>query len=89
MGRTTLKEDDDTFSFSFVQEGEYILHVDEGSDNEYRKIRNSPGSFPPTWTETHTLRRYGSSDQPIRINGEVTDVYVAVPELEQSSASKS
>ncbi|MGZ7091206.1 MAG: hypothetical protein ACXVKH_17200 [Candidatus Angelobacter sp.] len=88
VSRTTVKEDDDTFSFSFVPEGEYILHVDEGSDNEYRKIRNSPGSFPPTRTETHTLRRYGPSDQPIRINGEVTDMYVAVPELEQKSTSK-
>ena len=78
---TSLTRDDDGFSFSFVPEGDYILRVNGASDNEYVEIPNGPHSMPPTRTETHTVRSYGSVDYPLHVVGDLTGLVVAVPEL--------
>lgn len=83
VAHSAVTEEDDSFGFSFVPEGDYILRVDEASDNEYRRIRNAPGSFPPTSIETRTLRNYGSAEQAIHVSGEVTGLVVAVPDQTQ------
>jgi hypothetical protein len=85
IGQTSLAKDDDAFTFSFVPEGDYILHVEDASDNEYRDVPNTSGSWPPTQTETRTIRRYGTADQPIRVASELSGVTVAVPDLPQGS----
>ncbi len=85
IGQTSLSKDDGAFTFSFVPEGDYILHVEDASDNEYRDVPNKSGSWPPTQTETRTIRRYGTVDQPIRVASELSGVTVAVPDLPQGS----
>jgi hypothetical protein len=79
--RTSLTKDDDGFLFSFVPEGDYILRVNSASDNEYVEVANGAHSMPPTRTETHTLRSYGSADYPLHVGGDLTGVVVAVPDL--------
>jgi hypothetical protein len=84
---TSLTKDDNGFRFSFVPEGDYILHVDEAADNEYREVQNSPGAWPQTRTETRTLRQYGPTDKPIHVSGDFTEVIVEVPDLVQKPHS--
>ncbi len=81
IGQTSLSKDAAAFTFSFVPEGDYILHVEDASDNEYREVPNKSDSWPPTRTETRTIRRYGAADQSIRVTSDVSGVTVAVPDL--------
>ena len=85
-GSAKVNKDDNTFSFSFVAEGDYILHVDEAADNEYREVPNKDMSWPPTRTETHTLQRYGPADLPVHVSGDMTGVVVSAPDLRQGNA---
>jgi hypothetical protein len=82
-GRASLNGDEDGFTFSFVPEGDYVLHVEGASDVEYRDAPNAPNSWPPSTTEAHTLRRYGAADQPVQVIGETTGLIVSVPDPPQ------
>lgn len=79
--RASLTKDDNVFAFSFVPEGDYILHVAGAADLEYEEIPNPPHSVPQTRTEVHTLHIYGSTDQALHIDGDLPGLTVAVPEL--------
>ena len=81
VANTSLAADDDTFTFSFVPEGDYILRVDGASDTEYREISNGTHRWPPTHTEPHVLHQYGSADQPIHVSGELSGITIAAPDL--------
>jgi hypothetical protein len=83
---TSLPNDDDTFTFSFVPEGDYILRVDGASDTEYREVSNGPNNWPPTHTEPHVLHHYGSADQPIHVAGELSGITIAAPDLPPQKA---
>ncbi len=78
---TSLAADDDTFTFSFVPEGDYILRVNGASDTEYREISNGLNNWPLTHTEPHVLHQYGSADQPIHVAGELSGITIAAPDL--------
>lgn len=80
LGGTALSKDDSRFSFAFVPEGDYILRVSNAGDARYDDIPNPPGSVPPTHSETHTLRTYGSIDLPIHIESDRLDLSVPVPD---------
>ena len=75
-----VNKDDNSYVFNFVAEGDYILHVDEAEDDEYRVLPNKDADWPPTKTETHTLRRYGSADLPVHVSGDLTGIVVSVPD---------
>jgi hypothetical protein len=78
-GRTSVSKDDNTFTFAFVPEGDYILRAD-GVDNDYVEVPNSPDSWPPTHTEPKLLRSYGTAEQPIHVAGELTGITVSAPD---------
>jgi hypothetical protein len=82
-GQASLNADADGFTFSFVPEGDYILHVEGAADVEYRDVSNAPNSWPPSTTEARTLRRYAAADQPIQVIGETADLIVSVPDPPQ------
>lgn len=81
-GQASLNGDEDGFTFSFVPEGDYILH-EGASDVEYRDVPNARNSWPSSTTEAHTLRQYGAADQPIQVIGEITGLIVSVPDPPQ------
>jgi hypothetical protein len=85
---TSLTNDDDTFNFSFVPEGDYILRVDGASDVEYSEISNPPGQWPPTHTDQRVLHQYGSAEQPIHINGDLSGVTISAPDLSQPAKAQ-
>ena len=82
-GEASLNADEDGFTFSFVPEGDYILHVEDASDVEYRDVPNAPNAWPPSTTEPHTLRHYGAADQPVQVLGETAGLIVSVPDPQQ------
>lgn len=82
---TSLTRDDEGFTFSYVPEGDYIVRVDEASDSEYLEVRN-PDGWPPTRTETHVLRTYGSTDLPLHVAGEVSGLTISVPDQPSQKA---
>jgi hypothetical protein len=77
----SLTKDSDTFSFSFVPEGDYILTVWGASDTEYREIPDGPNSWPPARTEPHVLRGYGHAEQRIHVTGDLSGITIAAPDL--------
>jgi hypothetical protein len=81
VSSASVTRDDSGFTFSFVPEGDYILRVEYAADVEYDEIPNPPHSTPPTRTETRMLRSYGSADLRLHIDGELSGVIVAVPDL--------
>lgn len=83
-GHTSFSKDDNTFTFAFVPEGDYILRAD-GVDNEYVEVPNGPDSWPPTHTEPKLLRSYGTAEQPIHVAGELSGVIVTAPDLPRQS----
>jgi hypothetical protein len=77
---TDLSDASNEFTFTFVPEGDYILHIDNASDNEYEQVPNPPGSIPPTRTNTHVLHRYEAADQPVHVDGDLSGIVVSVTE---------
>jgi hypothetical protein len=71
------------FDFTFVPEGDYLLHVDGASDTEYKEIPNSPGTVPPTHTESHVLRSYGAAEISIHVSNDITSAVVTVPDQQK------
>jgi hypothetical protein len=84
-GHTSVSKDDNTFTFAFVPEGDYILRAD-GVDNEYVEVSNGSDSWPPTHSEPHLLRSYGTAEQPIHVAGELTGINVSAPDAPTQSA---
>lgn len=77
---TRLDRADNRFHFFFIPEGSYILHVDNAADVTYEDVPNPPGSMPPTREEFHTLRTYGTLDQPLNVHDDIPALTLSVPE---------
>ena len=80
LAKVSLQKDESTFNFSFVPEGDYILKSSGAADVEFEEVPNPPGTMPPTNTKETTLHKYGPSEQPIHIAGDMAGTTVAVPE---------
>jgi hypothetical protein len=75
----TLSKAEEAFTFNYVLEGDYTLRVDSASDVDYKEVA-VPGAIPPTKTEGHDIRTYGSTDKPLHVAGELSDLVISVPE---------
>ncbi|MFP5237340.1 MAG: hypothetical protein ACLGSD_15695 [Acidobacteriota bacterium] len=71
---------DGSFNFSFVPEGDFLLHVTNAADTDYIEKPNPNGRMPPTITESHVTHKYGVADVPIHVAGDVSGFVAAVPE---------
>jgi hypothetical protein len=77
--KASVSKDDNTFTFGFVPEGDYILQA-RGVDNDYVEIQDPAGSWPATHTETKFLRGYDTAEQPIHVAGELSGIVVSAPD---------
>jgi len=84
---STKVESDGTFDFSFVAEGDYLLHVTDAADIEYTEKPNPYSNIPPTIQEPHVLHKYGVADVPIHVGSDVSGLVVAVPEEKRPASS--
>ena len=85
--KASVSKDDNTFTFGFVPEGDYILQA-EGVDNDYVEIQDPAGSWPATHTETKLLRSYGTAQQPVHVAGELTGIVVSAPDPGQQQTRR-
>jgi hypothetical protein len=81
--------DDGGFTFSFVPAGDYILQAASAADLEYVETANPPNSSPPTRTESHPLHNYGPAELTLHIDGDLSGVTIAVPELPEQKSPPS
>jgi hypothetical protein len=78
---------DAEFDFTFVPEGDYLLHVDGASDTDYREIPNCAGCVPPTRPDNHVLKNYGTAEVPIHVGStDMTGVVISVPDLQKAAS---
>lgn len=75
-----IERRDGKFHLLFVPEGSYILHVDGAADVTYEDVAYPPGTMPPTHEVVHTLRTYGSVDQPLTVHDDIPTLTVSVPD---------
>lgn len=79
-GSQSLTEDDPSFTFSFVFDGEYILSAPASADVDYVPIPRGPGQVGPPQFNTHMRHFYGSASMPLQVDGDMDGVTIAVPE---------
>jgi hypothetical protein len=79
---------DSKFHLLFVPEGNYILHVDGAADATYEDVPYPPGYMPRTHEEVHTLRSYGTLDQPLNVHDDNPGLVLAVPDQKKQNASQ-
>jgi hypothetical protein len=75
-----VDKDDSTFHFDFIPEGNYILKVTDARDVTREEISNGPAAIPPTHTKETTIKNYGEQQQPIVIEGDMSDILIPIPE---------
>jgi len=80
LGSTFIGEGNENFDFPFVPEGDYMLKVNSAADARFEEIPNSPGSMPPSRSETTMVHEYGTTEVPIHVDSDRTGVTVDVPE---------
>ena len=79
VGSQSLTEDDPTFTFSFVFEGDYFLKTPASADVDYEPVPPTDNSGPPQFS-THILHFYGPALRTIHVEGNMEGVRIAVPE---------
>ncbi len=79
-----INRDDNQFHFLYVPEGNYVLAVQEAKDVTQVDVPNPPGSNPKTHLEDKTLHTYGTTEQPLVLEGEQPSVLVTVPEKSET-----
>ena len=75
----SVSKDDNTFTFAFVPEGDYILRAD-GVDNDYFEVPNTPDSWPLTHPESKLVRSYGTAESQIHVTGELIGITISAPD---------
>ncbi len=88
LANTKLAKGDDTWTLSFVPDGDYLLKVTDAADMEYREIPNSPGTVPATFSKSTAVHHYGEGEQPLHVEGEITGLAVPVPEQAAKGATR-
>jgi hypothetical protein len=77
---TKVDRSDSKFHFYFIPEDSYILHVDSAADITYEDLPYPPGTMPPTHEVAHTLRTYGTLDQPLNVHDDLPSLVLSIPD---------
>ncbi len=79
-GSQSPSEDDPSFTFPFVFEGDYILNVPAAADVEYELLPPLPGFMGPPRLDAHVLHSYGTASKPLHVDRDMDRLTIAVPE---------
>lgn len=74
---------DGAFHLDGVPEGSYTLHVQNASDKQEQQISVTGGMH---MTSEKTLHQYGDLEQSIKIEGDIPNLVLSVPEKKSTSA---
>ena len=77
---TNLTEDDPSFTFGLIFEGDYILESDGAADVDFEPLARSPGSFGQPQFKMHTVHFYGRAAIPLHVEGDIDGVTIPVRE---------
>ena len=80
VGSGQLTEDDPSFTFSFVFEGDYVLSVPVAADVDYVPVPAASGNMGPPQFNAHVLHFYGSSSVRLHVDGDTDGVVIHVGE---------
>ena len=69
---------DGTFRIDCVPEGSYLLRVVNASDTQWPEV--TVGEHHSTFSDSKTLHQYGKLEQPIKIEGDIPNLTLAIPE---------
>jgi len=72
------------FEFSYVPVGQYILRLSGAADTE----RVERHEFNSNFTENRTLRMYGETELPLLVQGDMSGVDLAAPDLPAAKAAQ-
>ncbi|WP_158793514.1 hypothetical protein [Granulicella sp. L60] len=75
---TKISEDDGSFRFFYVPEGQYTLKITDARDVSREEVPYPPGSFPPFHIVEKKIREYDPQQQPIIINADLSGVTAQV-----------
>ncbi|HZD46235.1 MAG TPA: hypothetical protein VE109_09150, partial [Acidobacteriaceae bacterium] len=57
-----------------------ILHIDDAADVTYEDVPYPSGILPPTYEVAHTIRTYGTLDEPLTVHDDIPSLTISVPE---------
>jgi hypothetical protein len=80
VASTRVENEEGFFRFEFVPEGSYLIEVSSAKDVSREEKPNPPGYFPRFDVKETDLHDYAEKEQPLLINGDMTNLVVAVPE---------
>jgi hypothetical protein len=78
LASTIVDANDSEFHFEFGPEGTYTLLVSDAKDVLREEIPQPAGWFPPSTTKETMVREYGTQQQSLKIESDVTGVVVSV-----------
>lgn len=78
-----ILNDGSGFQLYFVPEGEYLLQVTGAADVTRVQPSNSGGYRPRFRDEPDTLKSYGTSEEPLVVQGDTAQIIATVPDLSQ------
>ncbi|MBS1806224.1 MAG: carboxypeptidase regulatory-like domain-containing protein [Acidobacteria bacterium] len=82
LGSAEVRDTDESFEFSFVPTGDYLLRVNYAADVTFKEVPNPPGSTPSTWMSKNTVRSYGYVELPLHVDSDRESLAIEVPERE-------
>jgi hypothetical protein len=71
------------FEFSYVPDGQYILHLSGAADIE--KVEHH--EFNSNWTENNVTRKYGEVELPLTVQGDMNGVELVAPDIAANKTS--
>ena len=80
MTEAAVQYADRAFHLEFVPEGEFTLKSRGVQDVTRVQVENLPGFMPRMHEETRVQKTYADTEQPLIVEGEMSDVSMVVPE---------
>jgi Carboxypeptidase regulatory-like domain len=77
---------DGTFHLEGVPEGSYLLRVTNASDKQTQNVAFA-GEHNVVVNNEKTIHQYGDLEQPIKVEGDVPNLVLSVPEQQKQTAS--
>ena len=75
---TKVENDEPMFRMPFVPEGNYVIKVKDAEEVRREEISNGPGTMPPFHIKETVVQKYGTTEQPLVVTGDVSGVNLAV-----------
>ena len=87
LASTNVHDEGEDFRFDYVPEGEYVLRVTDARDVIRNVVPNCEGCMPETHIEEKLVRRFGNTEAPLIVVGEMPTLNIAVPSAVSAAAA--